>query len=864
MAVLRRLFPVAGLMVLAVLPFNTLARQYQSEQRIVPDSAAETNQPSDPQKLLEQLEDNPYATALTLRQFAGQAFKEKNYQQAAEYLQRAMKTNALSGHAQDDMARMLVKLYIANAQHDKVIEVLGPQLANNKNPDPQLLLALGNSYAQLKRPKEAIKPVQQAIKLSKKPEPAWYRLLLAVQISAKDFRGALATVQTVIRNGSRDPDMWLQLANLHLQLKQKESALAVLELAHRQGLLSQQDDMIRFAQLFILRGAPHEAGTLLAGLIAGGRLENSPDNQSLLARAWIEAREPQRALGPLSKVAKASRDPRTWLQLAQIANDLGQWDTAARALDAALKLGKLGDNTGPAWLSLGIAEYQRGNENEAQRAFEVASQHQSVAELAQQWQTYLQSSSAMQDAIRGAQRRVADQQEGTGRFGDLPELASYDEQGGNYLPQVDQGPAFTPVGANARTSRDGRIPAWQGGFAPDSAPTNYKPGGRLVDPWPDDKPVTEITAANMAEHEAWLTDGHKQLLRRYPSYSMPIYKTRRSAWYPEALLKATEANAETAKLLGPDALADARLGFPFPKPENGVQIMWNHRLRYRGDSAETMSAQAVVEKDGGYRLGRQSYKLLFRYGNLADPADLSKENVVVYLLTFLSESGRPGPNTTTVLVHETANSLKDKRNIWVLPAGFRRLLRIPPVDYDQPLPASGGMMFVDQLDMYNGAFDRYEWKLVGKRDLYIPYNAHRWNDGEREYKNMLGPGHPDPELSRYELHRVWVIEATERLSRKHKFGKRIFYIDEDSWNVALVENYQRDDKRIWRFQEGHLMQFYPWGFMTVAPMINYDFSSGRYFINRLSNEEIEPFQINVPDIKRKHFSPISVSNRYKF
>src|SRR3546814_7749878 len=98
------------------------------------------------------------------------------------------------------------------------------------------------------------------------------------------------------------------------------------------------------------------------------------------------------------------------------------------------------------------------------------------------------------------------------------------------------------------------------------------------------------------------------------------------------------------------------------------------------------------------------------------------------------------------MVHETANSLKQPRGIWVIPPGVPKMFRVPPVGYDQPFPGSEGLLFLDMLDMYNGAFDRYVWKLVGKRELYIPYNSYRLSDGRDKYaqdrkSTRLNPRH---------------------------------------------------------------------------------------------------------------------------
>ena len=188
-----------------------------------------------------------------------------------------------------------------------------------------------------------------------------------------------------------------------------------------------------------------------------------------------------------------------------------------------------------------------------------------------------------------------------------------------------------------------------------------------------------------------------------------------------------------------------------------------------------------------------------------------------------------------------------------------RMLRIPPVGYDQPLVGTDGLAYIDMIDMYNGAFDRYVWKLTGKRELYIPYNSFRLNDGRYKNAQLLTPGHFNPEGTRYELYRVWVIEAAERAGSKHSFGKRVFYVDEDTWNVALVENYDREG-RLWRFQEGHLLPFYDSQSANTFPSLTYDLKDGRYLAERLMSE-VPPLRFNGP-LDDQDFLPAAVKRSY--
>jgi hypothetical protein len=269
------------------------------------------------------------------------------------------------------------------------------------------------------------------------------------------------------------------------------------------------------------------------------------------------------------------------------------------------------------------------------------------------------------------------------------------------------------------------------------------------------------------------------------------------------------------------------------------------------------SHEAVVRANGRHTLLERVEKVLFGYGNLSRPEGMS-DNIIAYYLAYLDRDGR---SEGTVLAHETLNRRIGERAIWVAVPGTRRLFRLPPVGYDNPRPETDGLMFVDQIDMYNGSFDRYVWKLAGRRELLVPYNAYRLHDGDISYDELLRRGHPDPGHTRYERHRVWVVEATERPGENHKFGTRVFYIDEDSWSILMVENYD-ESGRLWRFQEGHAVQYYDLQLTYTAPVFVYDLKDGRYLATRLNNEG-PPIRYNTGEFEPVDFRPSAVRHQLR-
>ena len=135
--------------------------------------------------------------------------------------------------------------------------------------------------------------------------------------------------------------------------------------------------------------------------------------------------------------------------------------------------------------------------------------------------------------------------------------------------------------------------------------------------------------------------------------------------------------------------------------------------------------------------------------------------------------------------------------------------------------------------------DRFDWKLHGKQEIYIAYNAYRLHSGGVRSKDILQRQHINPELARYELHRVWKLEAVLKQGMEHIYSRRIFYLDEDSWQIALAESYDRDGK-LWRVNEAHALNHYEVPVLWSTLLVWHDLDERRYTIGGLDNARQPP------------------------
>ncbi|HYC72722.1 MAG TPA: DUF1329 domain-containing protein [Opitutaceae bacterium] len=390
---------------------------------------------------------------------------------------------------------------------------------------------------------------------------------------------------------------------------------------------------------------------------------------------------------------------------------------------------------------------------------------------------------------------------------------------------------LTPLGGEKGGNADGSIPAWNGGIT--APPAGYRPGMHHPDPFADDQPQFTITAANADQHAARLTPGHLALLKAYDTYRMPVYPTRRSASNPPRIYEATRQNAASAQLTeGGNGVSGSVVGVPFPIPQNGLEVIWNHLTRYRGVAASRTIAQAAPQRNGSYQLVDFEDEFLFNYTRDGiTEADL--DNVLIYFKQAVTAPARLAGSI--LVVHETMDQVKEPRRAWLYNTGQRRVRRAPNVAYDNPGTAADGMRTSDQFDMFNGAPDRYEWKLVGKREMYVPYNSYKLHSGDLKFSDVLKPLHINQDLTRYELHRVWIVDATLKPGTSHLYTRRTFYIDEDSWQVLAVDQYDGRGQ-LWRVSEAHCINYYDAQIFWSTLEVHTDLQAGRYLAIGLDNE----------------------------
>ncbi|MFU2327077.1 DUF1329 domain-containing protein [Pseudomonas sp. NFX98] len=389
------------------------------------------------------------------------------------------------------------------------------------------------------------------------------------------------------------------------------------------------------------------------------------------------------------------------------------------------------------------------------------------------------------------------------------------------------GSSLTLVGAEKAGNADGSIPAYNGGLT--TPPASFKAGDSMrPDPFASEKPLLVIDGKNVDQYKSMLSATTVELAKRFPTFRVDVFPTHRTVSLPQAVLDNGVKNASGAKSLeGGLAIENVLPGVPFPIPQSGNEAMWNFLLRYQGVSINSKYDSWNVDSAGvpSLAITGQAFISYPIYENLTQPISSAD----VYYQMKLSYTGPARRAGEAIMLKDAANPLQQPRRAWQYLPGQRRVKLAPNLAYDTPNPGTAGAGTYDDVFVFNGALDRYDWKLVGKQEMIVPYNTYKLTYVQ-DPKSLTSANHLAPDFVRWEKHRVWVVEGTLKSGARHIYAKRRFYLDEDSWTALASDQYDARGQ-LYRGSFAFLSQSYDKQVPDSTPFMIYDLVGGTYNIN---------------------------------
>lgn len=405
---------------------------------------------------------------------------------------------------------------------------------------------------------------------------------------------------------------------------------------------------------------------------------------------------------------------------------------------------------------------------------------------------------------------------------------------------------LTPLGGEKAGNSDGSIPAWDGGTK-----QGGKTGGKRSDPFAGEKPLYSVTAQNLAQYADKLTEGQQAMFKKYPNYRIDVYKSYRTASAPQWVYDNTFKNATRAKSTRSGyAVEGAFGGVPFPIPKTGAEAMWNHLLTWTGESIDANFNTYITTADGKQVMTSDS-SLQSQYPYYFKDGSPEKFKGTFYQLRLVT-NGPPQKAGEAILLFDPMDQIGAGRQTWQYLTGQRRVRKLPNAAYDTPSFVTSGVSNFDEIYLFSGPMDRYEWKLVGKKAMIVPYNTNKIYAPTKN-QAILSERFLNPDHVRWELHRVWVVEAKLVADKRHVMPKRTFYLDEDTWLALLADGWDA---------KGQLWKTF-WCLNVVAPELpgvvpgmfgHYNLQTGDWIANNVMNEKADQIKFVAP-LPDNHFSP---------
>ncbi|MBN3787973.1 DUF1329 domain-containing protein [Burkholderia sp. Ac-20353] len=386
---------------------------------------------------------------------------------------------------------------------------------------------------------------------------------------------------------------------------------------------------------------------------------------------------------------------------------------------------------------------------------------------------------------------------------------------------------LTPEGAERAASKDGAVAAYAGKQSPDAG---WEWGKVRGDFWKhkNEKPLYSIDASNIDQYADKLTPGQIALVKQKKGYRMDVYPSHRECQVPDFVAQNSKANFTAAKLDSTgEQLQTANLpGVAFPQPKNGAEAILNYLMRYRGEAIEWPSVVTTVSPRPGGSEWIDAISTATQYFPPSKSGKHTPQDVDQFSSgTFFQMQSPPALAGQAFVQRQFFN--KDPETFYYFP-GQRRVRRMPAYTHDAPVIGFENQYLIDEANMFFGSLDRFNWKLVGKKEMIVPYNAFGMYKFNEKLHDVITPDGVAAANRRYETHRVWVVEATLRTTARHVASKKVFYLDEDSWLALAGEDYDAQGK-LWRVRESYPIPVWELGgTCDNEPFAQYDLINGRY------------------------------------
>lgn len=339
--------------------------------------------------LLEEGRLQPFEEA-TVLQLRGRVYYELEQPlRAVTDWRRAINLNALGEETHNSLRLNSGQLLIGEADYAGGTQLIETALAMGAPLSADIAMRMAQAYGQMEDFASGLPFARQAFDLADNRQQRHYSLLLFYFQNLDMQDEQLALVVDMVELWPEEKRYWSSWAALLARDGQEVEAFNVNVIMYNNGLLTENDELVRLVQYYAYNGYPYRAGDILSRELNSGRVEETPEHLRMLAGFWRQAREWDRALPVLHRVATTTGFGPDYEALGEALYQRGQFAEAEVMFEQALEQGNI-RRPGDTMTLIGNTRFEQDHLLDAIDAFERALSWEYSRATAQGWIDFIE------------------------------------------------------------------------------------------------------------------------------------------------------------------------------------------------------------------------------------------------------------------------------------------------------------------------------------------------------------------------------------------------------------------------------------------------------------------------------------------
>jgi tetratricopeptide (TPR) repeat protein len=318
------------------------------------------------------------------------SYAQDKYGEARGHLQKAIDAGGLNEQEVQGMRYQMAQLFMTEEKWKEGAAALEDWFKTAQNPNSAAYYLLAVAYYQMENYAKALPPAQKAVELMDKPQEGWIDMLLALYLQKDQYKDAIPLLQRLIALVPEKKTYWMQLSAVYGQLEDYPNALGIMQLAYGAGLVTDDGEVRRLADLLLFNEVPYRGAQVLEAGIDKKIVKIDDKLYEKLANCWIAAGELDKAVQPLQKGAELAPNGEMYVRLGEVNIQREDWAGAAAALDRGINKGQLKD-TANAQMLMGIALYSQKKLAEAKTWFQRSAQSEKHRQMSRGYLQLIES-----------------------------------------------------------------------------------------------------------------------------------------------------------------------------------------------------------------------------------------------------------------------------------------------------------------------------------------------------------------------------------------------------------------------------------------------------------------------------------------